>query len=351
MIPCEQILPRIAERESHHRRTTSAIPAIQPSPKPWRLLRPSSAPAGRRPDLLRERWVTQGLRRKPGQARNPQVKRVRLVTGTTSGIRRAHYLPDTEGLPRTEAFIVAAPTGIADKQRPSFEKTWTEHTGGRPVFPPLRELPQPVRSARSTDPSGRSRGISQSVPRRLLGGMLRRSMSSKVFRRNRDAAYRVSVSDGRSHAQEVQVDPVSVALLAALAGGAAGEVGRQAWAGLSTLVRRPFQRDQATSPGTLEVSSGAAELVRLEEAPVDPVRAQALSTALAVRAAADADFFSDLQRWHEQAKLLPTGDGDAHNMISGGTFNGPAVQGRDFSGLSFTTNQPPPAPGAPATGS
>ncbi|WP_331757042.1 hypothetical protein OH782_41400 (plasmid) [Streptomyces sp. NBC_01544] len=93
-------------------------------------------------------------------------KRVRLVTGTTSGIRRAHYLPDAEGLPRTEAFIVAAPAGVADKQRPGFEKKWTEHTGGRPVFPPLRELPQPVRRTRSTggpDPVRRARSVGDVV--------------------------------------------------------------------------------------------------------------------------------------------------------------------------------------------
>ncbi|WP_405775746.1 hypothetical protein [Streptomyces sp. NBC_01538] len=139
------------------------------------------------------------------------------------------------------------------------------------------------------------------------------------------------------------MDPISVALLAALAGGAGGEVGRQAWAGLSALVRRPFQRGQGESPDAPAVSSGEAEVARLEEDPTDPARAQALSTALAVRAALNADFSAGLQRWHEQAKLVRTGDGAVHNQISGGTFSGPVVQGRDFSGLSFTTPPPPPA--------
>lgn len=77
---------------------------------------------------------------------------VRLVTGGVSGIRRAHYLPDTEGLPRIEAFIVAAPAGVADKQRPGFEKKWTKHTGRRlSRFRPLRELPPTVGRKR---PSG-----------------------------------------------------------------------------------------------------------------------------------------------------------------------------------------------------
>ncbi|GGT54558.1 hypothetical protein GCM10010271_68040 [Streptomyces kurssanovii] len=89
-------------------------------------------------------------------------ERVRLVTGDTSGIRRAHYLPNTEGLPRTEAFIVAAPAGVADKQRAGFEKKWTEHTGGRPVFPPLRELPPTVHRKKS--PSGAPHGRHLPLP-------------------------------------------------------------------------------------------------------------------------------------------------------------------------------------------
>lgn len=43
------------------------------------------------------------------------------------------------------------------------------------------------------------------------------------------------------------MEPVSVGLLAALAGGAGGELGRQVWAALSALVRRPFRRDEGAS--------------------------------------------------------------------------------------------------------
>ncbi|MET8454399.1 hypothetical protein [Streptomyces sp. NPDC005209] len=138
------------------------------------------------------------------------------------------------------------------------------------------------------------------------------------------------------------MDPISVALLGALAGGAGGELGRQAWAGLTTLVRRPFTRGQDESAQAPAISSGETELVRLREAPGDAARAHALSTALAVRAAVDAGFSSGLQQWHEQAKLVRTGDGDVHNTISGGTQYAPVLQGRDFSGLSFTTPAPPP---------
>lgn len=140
------------------------------------------------------------------------------------------------------------------------------------------------------------------------------------------------------------MDPVSVGLLLALAGGAGGELGRQAWAGLTALVRRPFRRDAGEEAPV--VSSGEAELARLEQDPADQRQAQALSTALAVRAALDRDFRTGFEAWQEQAKLVSTGDSTVHNNISGGSQHGPVLQGRDFSGLSFTT--PPPAPSAPA---
>lgn len=140
------------------------------------------------------------------------------------------------------------------------------------------------------------------------------------------------------------MDPVSVGLLVALAGGAGGEVGRQAWAGLSALVRHPFCRDGSGQAPA--VGSGEAELVRLASQPGDQSRAQALSTALAVRAAVDEDFRTHLAAWQEQAKLVRTGDGAVTNTISGGTQSGPILQGRDFSNLTFTTS-PPPAPGVP----
>ncbi|MCI4046132.1 hypothetical protein [Streptomyces sp. TRM75563] len=138
------------------------------------------------------------------------------------------------------------------------------------------------------------------------------------------------------------MDPVSVGLLAALAGGVGGEVGRQTWAGLSALVRHPFQSGRGSGQ-VPAASSGEAELVALDQAPADVTRAQALSTALAVRAAVDEEFRAELRQWHEQAKLVRNGDGKVINTISGGTQNGPVMQGRDFSGISVTTAPPPPA--------
>jgi hypothetical protein len=63
------------------------------------------------------------------------------------------------------------------------------------------------------------------------------------------------------------LDPVSVGMLAALAGGAGGELGRQAWAALSELVRRPFGRRASA------VTPGEPELVALSEAPGELGRA------------------------------------------------------------------------------
>jgi hypothetical protein len=138
------------------------------------------------------------------------------------------------------------------------------------------------------------------------------------------------------------MDPISIGLLAALAGGAAGELGRQAWAGLSALVRQPFRRgrDAATAP---QVSTGELELTALRQAPDDQARAQALSAALAARSSLDPDFDAGLRQWHEAARLIPREDGDVRNSISGGNQYGPVLQGRNFSGLSFNTQPPPPA--------
>ncbi|MFF0416419.1 hypothetical protein ACFYUY_39065 [Kitasatospora sp. NPDC004745] len=140
------------------------------------------------------------------------------------------------------------------------------------------------------------------------------------------------------------VEPISMVLLAALAGGAGGEAGKQAFASLGALVRRPFQR----SDGMPAVSSGEAELVALERSTA-PENVHALGTALAVRAALDPEFRTGLQQWHDRAKLVRTGDGGVANTVSGGTFHAPVQQGRDFSGTSFPATPPAP-PAEPAPG-
>ncbi|ODA69343.1 hypothetical protein [Streptomyces sp. AVP053U2] len=145
------------------------------------------------------------------------------------------------------------------------------------------------------------------------------------------------------------MDPISAAALAALAGSVGGEAGRQAWAALSTLVRRPFRRDEADGgAGALVVSSGEAELTALTQDPGELERAQRLSTALAVRAALDAEFRLALESWWQQARSVRTGEGAVTNRVSGGTQYGPVVMGRDFSGLTLTTHGPA-GPGAVST--
>lgn len=135
------------------------------------------------------------------------------------------------------------------------------------------------------------------------------------------------------------MDPISAAVLAALAGGMGGEAGRQAWTALSALIRRPLRRGEGD--GALVVSSGEGELSALAQNPGELERAQRLSTALAVRAALDAEFRLALENWWRQAESVRTGEGAVTNRISGGTQYGPVVQGRDFSHLSI--NGPGPA--------
>ncbi|MFB7513163.1 hypothetical protein [Streptomyces sp. NPDC056144] len=129
------------------------------------------------------------------------------------------------------------------------------------------------------------------------------------------------------------MDPITATALAALAGGLGSEAGRNAWTALTALVRRPFRRGAAEeepgqdpAPG---LSSGELEVAALESAPTDPVRAQALATALGVRAALDGEFRMLLDEWWQRAQAVETGT--VHNSISG-TVHGTAIQGRDFSG-------------------
>ena len=147
------------------------------------------------------------------------------------------------------------------------------------------------------------------------------------------------------------MDPVTIgAVLAAIAGGAGGALGGQLWAGLSALVRRPFRRAHAPTGSTAALPGGEAELAALEQAPADERRAVALAEVLVARADADGEFRQALAAWWEQASQLQI-SGDVANTISGGTFSGPVLQGRDFSGLTFgSPATPPPAQAGPDPG-
>lgn len=135
------------------------------------------------------------------------------------------------------------------------------------------------------------------------------------------------------------MDPVTVgAVLAAVAGGAGGTLGSQAWNAVCALIRRSFHRDE-----TRGGSGAEASLAALTEAPGDVGRGIELARMLIARADTDEEFARDLAAWWGQAREVQTG-GDVSNVISGGTQYGPVVQGRDFGNLTFGT-QAGPAPG------
>ncbi|HEX6077275.1 MAG TPA: hypothetical protein VFZ32_18705 [Micromonosporaceae bacterium] len=135
------------------------------------------------------------------------------------------------------------------------------------------------------------------------------------------------------------MEPISVALLAALAGGAGGELGRQLWAGLGDLVKRSLRR---TAPETIEPTETA--LAALERAPNHAASAEALADALQRRSATDPRFTAELRDWLVRARSVVPDDGQVRNTISGGVQRGPVIQGRDFSG-PITFGTPPPDPG------
>lgn len=144
------------------------------------------------------------------------------------------------------------------------------------------------------------------------------------------------------------MDPISLGVLAALAGGAGGEIGRQAWVGLTGLVRR--RRD----PGPDAVDGGPAEpdttetaLTALEGRPEDRNRAGELEQALRAQVQADESFARAVRVWEAMFQASLTADPEAaaeleeavraidpeavtpgavHNDFRGAKFEGP-VQG------------------------
>jgi hypothetical protein len=53
----------------------------------------------------------------------------RLERGALSMIQRAHYLTADDGFPAAHGFLVAAPVGAKDKERPGFARAWARRTG------------------------------------------------------------------------------------------------------------------------------------------------------------------------------------------------------------------------------
>ncbi|RKN47516.1 hypothetical protein D7223_12075 [Micromonospora endolithica] len=117
-------------------------------------------------------------------------------------------------------------------------------------------------------------------------------------------------------------------MLAALASGAGGELGRQAWTALTALVHRPSS--DIDDDGSPLVPSGERELAALEATSADPVVAERLAEVLTRRGNNDPRFASDLDAVLTQAAaaLNPP---QVSNTITG-RVSGSAIQGRDFSG-------------------
>ena len=145
------------------------------------------------------------------------------------------------------------------------------------------------------------------------------------------------------------MDPVTIgAVLLAVVSGAGSQLGTQLWAGVASLVRRPFHRQAAASGGTgaaAMVLAGEAELAALQQAPGDQSKAVALAEVLLARAGADDEFRRALESWWQQAEPIRVSIGNVANTISGGTQQGPVLQGRDFSNITFgAAPATPPVP-------
>lgn len=133
------------------------------------------------------------------------------------------------------------------------------------------------------------------------------------------------------------VDPVTVgAVLLAVVTGVSEALGGQLWAGVVSLVRRPFRGKQATGAAPA-VASGEVQLLALQQSPGDRQKAVALAEVLLARSGSDDEFRQVLENWWHQAEPIRASlsIGNVKNAISGGTQYGPVLQGRDFSNITF----------------
>jgi hypothetical protein len=142
-----------------------------------------------------------------------------------------------------------------------------------------------------------------------------------------------------------RMDPVTIgAVLLAVITGTSEALGGQLWAGVVSLVRRPL-RHRAAAGNEAAVVSGEAELLALQQAPDDQQKAVALAESMLARAATDAEFDQALKAWWDQAEPVRARIANTvTNTISGGTQQGPVLQGQNFSGMTFGAAPPSPSP-------
>ena len=134
------------------------------------------------------------------------------------------------------------------------------------------------------------------------------------------------------------MDPATIgAVLLAIVSGTGSQLGTQLWEGLVSLVRRPFRRKVASgeAAGAAVTPSGEAELAALQQAAGDRHKAVALAEALLARSGVDDEFRLALESWWQQAEPIRVSIGNVTNTVSGGTQQGPVVQGRDFTNITF----------------
>lgn len=142
------------------------------------------------------------------------------------------------------------------------------------------------------------------------------------------------------------MDPLTLsAVLLAAVTGASEALSGQLWERLGSLVRRPASRQGTANAQAPVADSGKSELAALQQAPQDEQKARTLAEVLIARAKSDPEFERALVAWWEQAEPVRARTGNVSNTVSGGTFSGPLLQGRDFTGISFGV----PAPARPAS--
>ncbi|WP_188192159.1 hypothetical protein [Nonomuraea sp. SYSU D8015] len=110
------------------------------------------------------------------------------------------------------------------------------------------------------------------------------------------------------------VIPTLAAVISAIVGGAAGEVGKNAWTSLTALVRRRFGDD-------------APAVAALEGPPEEVTRA------LVDHAQADSEFQQALTKWTVDTARLIQSKHDVSNTIGGeARISGPVIQAGDVYG-------------------
>ncbi|MFI7538457.1 hypothetical protein [Streptosporangium sp. NPDC049376] len=118
------------------------------------------------------------------------------------------------------------------------------------------------------------------------------------------------------------MDPtVLTAIVTALVGGAAGEVGKSAWTSLVTLARNRFGGD-------------SGEVAALEAAPGGTTgQAKEITGILIDRATADPAFADELAAWAQETAKVVRQSHDVSNTIGGdATIHGTVIQAGDVFG-------------------